>query len=73
MCAAQAVHFPLACLPLASRRLHPPLYSFLEPEYRRQLVLREVLGYHADIVCLQEVDDRVGQGGPGWGRRGQEG
>ncbi|KAG2484240.1 hypothetical protein HYH03_016975 [Edaphochlamys debaryana] len=31
----------------------------LEPTYRRALVLRELLGYHADVVCLQEVDERA--------------
>lgn len=27
--------------------------------YRRQNLLREIVGYHADIVCLQEVHNRV--------------
>lgn len=31
----------------------------LDPEYRKQLVLAEVLGYGADVVCLQEVDEKV--------------
>ena len=31
--------------------------SYLDPEYRRPLVLQELLGYHADVICLQEVDE----------------
>lgn len=31
----------------------------LDPEYRRQLVLRECLGYQADVMCLQEVDEKA--------------
>ncbi|CAH1989855.1 unnamed protein product [Acanthoscelides obtectus] len=36
-------------------------YSYCEPvylsmEYRKQLILKELLGYKADIICLQEVD-----------------
>jgi hypothetical protein len=30
---------------------------WLAPEYRRALVVRELLGYHADVLCLQEVDE----------------
>ncbi|KAK9821281.1 hypothetical protein WJX74_008549 [Apatococcus lobatus] len=38
------------------------LFSFcpsrwLDPDYRRPLVLQELLGYHADVICLQEVDE----------------
>ncbi|GMH35852.1 hypothetical protein BSKO_03720 [Bryopsis sp. KO-2023] len=32
---------------------------FLDVEYRKQLILAEILGFHADVVCLQEVDKRV--------------
>ncbi len=37
------------------------LYPYCDPtaltrEYRECLVVQELLGYHADIVCLQEVD-----------------
>lgn len=28
-------------------------------DYRKQLIIREILGYNADIVCLQEVDARI--------------
>ncbi|XP_035223948.1 2',5'-phosphodiesterase 12-like [Stegodyphus dumicola] len=28
-------------------------------EYRKQLFLKEILGYNADIICLQEVDQKV--------------
>ena len=31
----------------------------MEPEYRRPLVLSELLGFRADIVCLQEVDEKA--------------
>lgn len=34
---------------------HCPAYA-LEIEYRRQLLLKEIIGYNADVVCLQEVD-----------------
>ena len=32
---------------------------FLDPQYRRPLILRELLGFHADIICLQEVDEKA--------------
>ncbi|KAG1677548.1 hypothetical protein FOA52_014446 [Chlamydomonas sp. UWO 241] len=35
----------------------PP--PFLDPEYRKQLVLAELARYNADVVCLQEVDDKA--------------
>ncbi|KAH8412901.1 hypothetical protein KR009_006695 [Drosophila setifemur] len=31
----------------------------LQIEYRKQLFLKELLGYHADVICLQEVDQRI--------------
>ncbi|GIL47193.1 hypothetical protein Vafri_4070 [Volvox africanus] len=31
----------------------------LDPGYRRPLMLRELLGYQADVMCLQEVDDKA--------------
>lgn len=36
---------------------HCPAHA-LEIDYRRQLLLKEILGYNADIVCLQEVDKK---------------
>ena len=33
--------------------------SFLQPDYRRPLVLGEILGYKADVMCLQEVDEKM--------------
>lgn len=33
--------------------------SALDPDYRRMLALRELLAYHADVLCLQEVDERA--------------
>lgn len=35
----------------------PP--RFLEASYRRPIILKELLGYNADISCLQEVDERM--------------
>lgn len=32
---------------------------FRDAEYRRPLVLQELLGFHADILCLQEVDEKA--------------
>lgn len=32
------------------------LRRWLAPEYRRPLVVQELLGYNADVLCLQEVD-----------------
>ena len=31
--------------------------EFLEPQYRRPLVFKEILDYKPDVVCLQEVDE----------------
>ena len=43
--------------------LHPqcPPYA-LEIDYRKQLFVKEILGYNADVVCLQEVDRKVFEG-----------
>ncbi|KAJ9533130.1 hypothetical protein QJQ45_018236, partial [Haematococcus lacustris] len=43
---------------------HSVLFNYcpprcLEPEYRRQLILAELQAYQADILCLQEVDDKL--------------
>ena len=32
---------------------------FLDPDYRRPLILQELLGFNADIICLQEVDEKA--------------
>ncbi len=32
--------------------------DYLEHDYRKPLLLREILGYHADIILLQECDTR---------------
>lgn len=29
------------------------------PEYRRPLIVQEILGYNADVICLQEVDGKA--------------
>ena len=31
----------------------------MDASYRRPLIAQEVLGYKADIVCLQEVDEKA--------------
>lgn len=40
--------------------LHPycPPYA-LAIDYRKLLVLKELMGYNADIICLQEVDTKI--------------
>ena len=35
------------------------MFRDLDIDVRKQLVLKELLGYHADIVCLQECDKTV--------------
>lgn len=40
------------------------LYPYCSPyalsmDYRKLLILKELLGYNADIICLQEVDSRI--------------
>lgn len=35
-----------------------PPYA-LDIDYRKQLITRELLGYNADVVCLQEVDAKI--------------
>jgi endonuclease/exonuclease/phosphatase family metal-dependent hydrolase len=42
----------------------PSAYSgcrrrFLDAGYRRPLILAELLGFNADIICLQEVDEKA--------------
>ena len=32
---------------------------YLEPEYRKTLAQQEMLGYQADVLCLQEVDEKA--------------
>ncbi|XP_067001852.2 2',5'-phosphodiesterase 12 isoform X2 [Anabrus simplex] len=45
---------------VARTQLFPycPPYA-LDMDYRKQLILKEILGYHGDIICLQEVDSKV--------------
>ncbi|GAB6028344.1 hypothetical protein CHUAL_002515 [Chamberlinius hualienensis] len=44
-------------------------------DYRKQLLLKEIIGYNADIVCLQEVDQKVFQSDlqPAFQHRGMTG
>ena len=32
---------------------------YMQSAYRRPLIVAELLGYNADVVCLQEVDERA--------------
>lgn len=43
--------------------LHPqcPAYA-LEINYRKSLFIKELMGYNADIICLQEVDKKIYEG-----------
>ena len=43
--------------------LHPqcPPYA-LDISYRKALFIKEILGYNADIICLQEVDNKIFDG-----------
>ena len=50
----------LADVYATSERARSALYPYCDPsaldqDYRRCLIARELLGYHGDIVCLQEV------------------
>ncbi len=38
---------------------HRSCRRFLDAGYRRPLILAELLGFNADIVCLQEVDEKA--------------
>ncbi|XP_033228631.1 2',5'-phosphodiesterase 12 [Belonocnema kinseyi] len=35
-----------------------PAYA-LHIDYRKQLILKEIIGFNSDIICLQEVDNKV--------------
>lgn len=35
-----------------------PPYA-LHIDYRKQLLLKEIIGFNSDIICLQEVDDKI--------------
>ena len=40
------------------------LYRYCPPyalhiDYRKQLILKEIIGFNSDIICLQEVDSKV--------------
>ena len=37
---------------------HCPTYA-LDIDYRKQLLIKEILGYNTDVMCLQEVDEKV--------------
>ncbi|KAF5270458.1 hypothetical protein FQA39_LY08336 [Lamprigera yunnana] len=35
-----------------------PVYA-LSMDYRKQLIMKELIGYNADIICLQELDRKI--------------
>lgn len=45
---------------VARDELYPycPSYA-LAIDYRKNLIFKEIMGYNADIICLQEVDEKV--------------
>lgn len=44
----------------ARSNLFPTCPSYaLDMDYRKQLLLKEISGYNGDVVCLQEVDEKV--------------
>ena len=50
---------PYASTNFARQVLYPYCYpDALDIEYRQCLVVRELLGYHADVMCLQEVGEK---------------
>lgn len=42
-----------------SPRPCPVPCRYLAPDYRAPLILQELLGYNADILALQEVDEKL--------------
>lgn len=49
---------------LSDRYCKDDLYGYCEVpylsiEYRKKLLIKEIMGYHADIICLQEVDENI--------------
>ncbi|KAM0733217.1 2',5'-phosphodiesterase 12 [Formica fusca] len=37
-----------------------PQYA-LDMDYRKQLILKEIIGFNSDIICLQEVDRKINE------------
>ena len=46
-------------LPMTHAHAQLWLPRFMEASHRRPLIAQEVLGYNADVVCLQEVDEKA--------------
>lgn len=44
----------------ARSNLFPSCPSYaIDVDYRKQLLIKEILGYNGDLICLQEVDEKV--------------
>ncbi len=55
---------PVFVSPSASHLASKVLFDYcpsiyLDPEYRKQLVVAELRRYNPDVACLQEVDERA--------------
>lgn len=45
---------------ISKRIFYPYCVSHaLEIDYRKQLFIKEIIGYNSDIICLQEVDENI--------------
>ena len=49
----------VSSIPIAHVHCLCPACRWMASEYRRPLLLEELLGYNADILCLQEVDEKA--------------
>ncbi|XP_064117001.1 2',5'-phosphodiesterase 12-like isoform X2 [Macrobrachium nipponense] len=44
----------------ARKHLFPTCPSYaMDIDYRKQLLIKEILGYNGDLICMQEVDEKV--------------
>ncbi|XP_068201007.1 2',5'-phosphodiesterase 12 [Palaemon carinicauda] len=44
----------------ARKHLFPTCPSYaMDIDYRKQLLIKELLGYNGDLICMQEVDEKV--------------
>ena len=41
------------------KQRYPNMRRFRDANYRRPLILIELLRYNADVICLQEVDEKA--------------
>ena len=50
---------PAVPVPVTHVHCSCPACRWMASDYRRPLLLEEILGYNADILCLQEVDEKA--------------